>query len=81
VIRTFDGKKEFAFDNVFSDEVDQETFYEETVKRLVEGLFKGLNATVFAYGQTGNDLFACHIEQALEIRFIIIIIIYYFYLK
>ncbi len=30
------------------------TLYQQCVQPLVEGLFKGYNATVFAYGQTGS---------------------------
>ncbi|XP_030749097.1 kinesin-like protein Nod isoform X2 [Sitophilus oryzae] len=44
----------YHFDNIFSDEIDQEEIYDKTVKPLVDHVKKGYNCTVFAYGQTGT---------------------------
>ncbi len=45
--------KQFTFDYVIPPKVNQSDLYEQCVKGLVNGLFDGYNATVFAYGQTG----------------------------
>ena len=47
------GKKTFTFDYSFGPATTQATIYDLCVEQLVEGCFTGLNATVFAYGQTG----------------------------
>ncbi|KAM5151818.1 kinesin-like protein KIF19 [Mantella aurantiaca] len=44
----------FAFDAVFDQDATQEHVYESTTKNLVDGIIKGYNATVFAYGPTGT---------------------------
>ncbi|XP_033100035.1 kinesin-like protein KIF21B isoform X7 [Anneissia japonica] len=44
----------FTYDSVFSMDSTQESLYNSTVHRLIEGCFEGYNATVFAYGQTGS---------------------------
>ncbi|XP_054756101.2 chromosome-associated kinesin KIF4-like [Lytechinus pictus] len=46
--------KAFTFDYAFRAEDPQEMVYKKVVSRLVDGLFKGYNATVLAYGQTGS---------------------------
>ncbi|GHJ89055.1 hypothetical protein NliqN6_5457 [Naganishia liquefaciens] len=43
----------YAFDRVFSKDSTQEEVFENTAKPVLEGLFDGFNATVFAYGATG----------------------------
>lgn len=50
------GPHRFTYDHVFGGDFggDPELLYDTTVSPLVEGLFKGYNATVFAYGQTGS---------------------------
>ncbi len=45
--------KQFTFDYVIPPKVNQSDLYDQCVKGLVNGLFDGYNATVFAYGQTG----------------------------
>ena len=52
-IRTIDGK-EFTFDTILPERADQQEVYRITVESLFDGLFKGFNATVFAFGQTGS---------------------------
>jgi hypothetical protein len=47
------GEKTFTFDYSFGPATTQATIYDLCVEQLVEGCFTGLNATVFAYGQTG----------------------------
>ncbi|EFN59675.1 hypothetical protein CHLNCDRAFT_15412, partial [Chlorella variabilis] len=45
----------FTFDHVFGEGAEAaHSLYGKCVAPLVEGLFKGYNATVFAYGQTGS---------------------------
>lgn len=46
--------KAFTYDYVFGTISKQEELYNETVIPLLEGFFKGYNATVLAYGQTGS---------------------------
>lgn len=42
--------RRFLFDRVFDMEAQQGDVFEETTKPLLDGLFDGYNATVFAYG-------------------------------
>jgi hypothetical protein len=42
--------RRYAFDRVFSKDSTQEEVFENTAKPVLEGLFDGFNATVFAYG-------------------------------
>lgn len=48
------GDSSFEFDHVFNEEATQEDVYEVAGKPLIEEIFKGYNATVFAYGQSGS---------------------------
>jgi hypothetical protein len=43
----------FTFDRVFDDNTTQAEVYEATTKTLLDSVFDGYNATVFAYGATG----------------------------
>ncbi|OXB72266.1 UNVERIFIED_CONTAM: hypothetical protein H355_003799 [Colinus virginianus] len=45
--------KAFTYDFVFDLDTWQEQIYTTCVGKLIEGCFKGYNATVLAYGQTG----------------------------
>ncbi|GJJ07448.1 hypothetical protein Clacol_001650 [Clathrus columnatus] len=45
--------RRFLFDRVFDVGAHQRDVFEETAKPLLDGLFEGFNATVFAYGATG----------------------------
>jgi len=44
----------FTYDHAFDENTSQEHIYDSCIKPLMEGLFEGYNATVFAYGQTGT---------------------------
>ena len=46
--------KAFTYDHVYGAESQQKDLYSQTVVPLLEGFFKGYNATVLAYGQTGS---------------------------
>ncbi|XP_072914236.1 kinesin family member 4 [Hemitrygon akajei] len=46
--------KYFSYDYVFDPCVEQEEVFNVTVNPLIQGIFKGYNATVLAYGQTGS---------------------------
>lgn len=50
------GKHQFTYDHVFGGKHGSPPgqLYDRCVRPLVEGLFKGYNATVLAYGQTGS---------------------------
>ncbi|SCU82620.1 LADA_0C06832g1_1 [Lachancea dasiensis] len=45
---------EFTFDNVFNPQADNSRVYEEIGKPLIDKLFQGFNAIIFAYGMTGS---------------------------
>lgn len=42
------------FDKIFTEEISQETIYNDSVKPFVEYVKQGFNCTVFAYGQSGT---------------------------
>ncbi|GLC45179.1 hypothetical protein PLESTB_000427200 [Pleodorina starrii] len=49
------GQHTFTYDHVFGDGgTAPDQLYSRCIAPLVDGLFKGYNATVFAYGQTGS---------------------------
>lgn len=49
------SKHQFTYDAVFGEGGQEASLlYPKCVSALVEGLFRGYNATVFAYGQTGS---------------------------
>jgi len=51
----FSGTNSFTYDHVFGGGgVPEECLYSNCVEPLVQGLFKGYNATTLAYGQTGS---------------------------
>ncbi len=41
-------------DAVYGPETTQEELFNKSVKPLLNGVFKGINTTVFAYGVTGS---------------------------
>lgn len=45
--------KSFSFDHVYDDDAQQEQVYNQIAFPLIESVFAGYNATIFAYGQTG----------------------------
>jgi len=45
--------KTFAFDQVYDDDSEQQSVYNDVAFPLVENVLEGYNATIFAYGQTG----------------------------
>lgn len=47
--------KAFTYDYVFDMDTQQETIYNHCTERLIEGCFEGYNATIFAYGQVGQQ--------------------------
>eukprot|EP00099_Drosophila_melanogaster_P029991 NP_995952.1 uncharacterized protein Dmel_CG32318 [Drosophila melanogaster] len=55
---TLDSKltKKFTFDRSFGPESKQCDVYSVVVSPLIEEVLNGYNCTVFAYGQTGNNL-------------------------
>ena len=44
----------FTYDHAFDDRTTQQHIFDTCVRGLIDGLFDGYNATVFAYGQTGT---------------------------
>ena len=61
----FAGTNSFTYDHVFGGEgVPEDSLYGNCVEPLVQGLFKGYNATVFAYGQTGSGK---HIDEERQL--------------
>lgn len=49
-----DDMGEFKFDHVYSPHVSNLEIYESINKPMIDKLFQGFNATVFAYGMTGS---------------------------
>lgn len=47
-------KRPFTFDYVYDTKSKQEEIFHTSVIPLIDGCFKGNNATIFAYGQTGS---------------------------
>lgn len=47
--------KAFTYDHVFDIDTQQEAIYQHCTERLIEGCFEGYNATIFAYGQVGQE--------------------------
>ncbi len=47
-------EKRYVFDRAFDGSANNEHIYEHTVKSLIDGVLRGMNATVFAYGATGS---------------------------
>lgn len=45
----------YAFDRVLGPETRQEEVFEETTKKLLDGVMKGWNASVFAYGVSNSS--------------------------
>ena len=45
--------KDFFFDAVFDDKVEQKQIYDICASGLVDSVLNGYNGTIFAYGQTG----------------------------
>ena len=43
----------FNFDHCFSQDVDNLSMYQKSVRAIVLSSFQGINGTVFMYGQTG----------------------------
>jgi Kinesin motor domain len=44
----------YMFDHVYDQSASQKRVYETTARTVVESALQGYNATIFAYGQTGN---------------------------
>ena len=46
-------ERQFAFDHAFGAQSTQGDVYRATARGLIEGVLRGINSTVFAYGPTG----------------------------
>lgn len=59
------GQHTFVYDNVYGSGggADALDLYPDCVQPLVEGLFKGYNATVFAYGELHRCKHWCNMLQ------------------
>ena len=44
----------FHFDNVFGKEAGTDTVFNKVGRKIVDGVMKGINGTIFAYGQTSS---------------------------
>lgn len=53
-LKTPEGYKNFAFDAVVGDNVDQEILFQTYAASIVERCLSGYNGCIFAYGQTGS---------------------------
>ena len=75
-------EKQYAFDQVFDQNCQQDTIYKDTAKFLIHGVLDGYNATVLAYGQTGSGKVSIFSPSMLYITLytcsLVIIYIIYF---
>lgn len=46
-------ERRYAFDHAFDENASQETVYQATTQKLLDGVMDGFNASCFAYGATG----------------------------
>ena len=46
----------YAFDRIYGDKSAQVEIYQEAALPLIDNIFEGYNATIFAYGQTGTSI-------------------------
>ena len=44
----------YYFDKIFYEKSIQQDIFENAAKPLIDNIFEGYNATIFAYGQTGK---------------------------
>ena len=58
----------FAFDHVYDESSGQEELYETTARPVVESCLEGYNATIFAYGQTGDLVIIPLVHHSLGSR-------------
>jgi len=59
--QVFLGKdKAFTYDHVFDMDSQQKSIYTHCTESLIEGCLEGYNATVFAYGQVGQQSTHAH---------------------
>eukprot|EP01137_Pigoraptor_chileana_P032114 Opistho-2@20987 len=49
-----DHRKEFVFDDCFGPDVTQGSVYERVGRPIVDNVMRGINGTIFVYGQTGT---------------------------
>lgn len=54
VLVTAKKSETFTFNHVFDCTSNQQQIYDESVKSMLDKLFKGYNITILAYGQTGS---------------------------
>ena len=51
-----DDKRKFELDSVFGPNLTQKEVYENTCGDMIStSIFRGFNATILAYGQTGSE--------------------------
>ena len=48
------GRTAFRYDAVYGETADTRAVYEGVCRELVDGALRGVNGTVFAYGQTSS---------------------------
>lgn len=53
-------EKQFVFDNAYDGNSSNEVIYGDICYSLVESVLEGYNATIFAYGQTGEKWQSCN---------------------
>ncbi|OBZ83395.1 Kinesin-related protein 11 [Choanephora cucurbitarum] len=48
------SSKKYEFDHVFNSRISNQKIYDSSIKSVVEQFMKGLNGTIFTYGQPGT---------------------------
>ena len=54
VITNSRTQENFSFDKVFDSDISTSQIFEENIKKHIESAVKGINVTIFAYGQTSS---------------------------
>ena len=50
-------EKDFSYDKIFTENSTQEEIFEISGKKVCDSALEGYNGTIFAYGQTGTDIY------------------------
>ncbi len=48
------NKNNFTLDRIFDPQITQEQLYQEVAQETIVDVLKGVNGTIFAYGQSGS---------------------------
>lgn len=58
----------FQYDHIFGPEFTTEQIYDNVADRIISSILNGINATIFAYGQTSSGKFFPTISRHLSLN-------------